>query len=270
MLVCGLMACLHPSSPSSSESEEENEEECMVEVGNYSVSQSTLLKVFSKLRTEELVTKSSKGAMISSLTDAFLSHINSAEVVSFCDNIVIQLQSCLQVNRKGKVSLTKLWRNFHLLRLSATTQNQWQSCVRIFGMSKDILTISETTLQLVLKRTMESVVQQITESKLPHSRPQVPTDLSIRELNVIRYIAGYVVLKMKKSIHFTPGFLMMLWFVHDYNAVGSVDDYSRTWVEQVDRGGLYHVNDCFFNLLKQIECVCRQYLDTRIDPTESL
>ena len=66
--------------------------------------------MFSKLRTEEIVTK------CSSLTDAFLSHINSAEVVvSFCDNIVQQLQSCLQVNRREKVSFDQSVEKFSLV-----------------------------------------------------------------------------------------------------------------------------------------------------------
>ena len=116
------MACLHPLSPSSSiESEAENDEECMVEVGSYTVSQSTLLKVFSSLKTEELVMKSSKGPKISLLTDEFLAHINSAEVVCFCDSIVKQLQLCLETNKNGKIAMSSIWRRFHLLRLSTAT-----------------------------------------------------------------------------------------------------------------------------------------------------
>ncbi len=45
-------------------------------------------------------------------------------------------------------------------------------------------------------------------------------------------------------------------------------DYSHTWTEQRDRGGLYHVNNNFFALTKAIELVCRQHLDVRTDPSD--
>ncbi len=42
----------------------------------------------------------------------------------------------------------------------------------------------------------------------------------------------------------------------------------HVWVDQVDRGGLYHVCDNFFSLLKEIEYVCRLHLDARTMPSE--
>ena len=48
-----------------------------------------------------------------------------------------------------------------------------------------------------------------------------------------------------------------------YNTVETEEDYTRIWLEQIDRGGLISVNDGFFSLLKEIEIVCRDYLDVR-------
>ncbi len=49
-----------------------------------------------------------------------------------------------------------------------------------------------------------------------------------------------------------------------------MEDYSHVWVDQVDRGGLYHVCDNFFGLLKEIEYVCRLHLYARTMPSEVL
>ena len=49
----------------------------------------------------------------------------------------------------------------------------------------------------------------------------------------------------------------------DETDIESLQDYTRIWVEQRDRGGLYHVSDKLFSLLKKIEMICRLYLDTR-------
>ncbi len=52
--------------------------------------------------------------------------------------------------------------------------------------------------------------------------------------------------------------------------ITSIHDYSHTWTEQRDRGGLYHVNDKFFSLTKAIELVCRRHLDIRTDPSDDM
>ncbi len=57
---------------------------------------------------------------------------------------------------------------------------------------------------------------------------------------------------------------------YGYFDVSSLDEYSRIWTEQVDRGGLYNVSEDFHNLLKEIKCICRRYLDVRVVPTENL
>ena len=44
----------------------------------------------------------------------------------------------------------------------------------------------------------------------------------------------------------------------------SVNQYTKYWTNQIDRGGLYCVSDQFFDMMKDIETVCRRYLDVRI------
>ena len=79
-------------------------------------------------------------------------------------------------------------------------------------------------------------------------------------------MAGYVVLKVKRK--FGEGFVDSLVDMSHHHYMNI--DYARVWVEQVDRGGLYHVNDNFFNLMKAIESVCRKHLSTESPTTESL
>jgi len=56
----------------------------------------------------------------------------------------------------------------------------------------------------------------------------------------------------------------------DEDCVSSVEDYTRFWIEQIDRGGLYHINDDVFALFTEIELVCRQFLDERTVPKAHL
>ena len=46
--------------------------------------------------------------------------------------------------------------------------------------------------------------------------------------------------------------------------------YSSIWSEQIDRGGLYHVSDSFFDFTVAIEYKYRKYIDTRLEPASDV
>lgn len=264
------MADSSPSSSSSSEGEEQCE---TIEAGSFTIPSFALSAALSELLEEELVVKSCKGPQVAVLVEAFMANMTAAEVDTFSQNIFKQFQSCLKANKAGKIVLSKLWRNFHLLRLSMSTKSMWQACTAVFHLSDDVLAVSDMTLQLVLRRMMKNVIQQITVASLVNSTDSSPaqTSMSLRELNVVRYIAGYVVLKMKKKFPLHSGlFDGFVVTTYGYVNISTVDEYSRLWVEQVDRGGLCNVSEDFYSLLKEVETVCRQYLDVRITPSEKL
>jgi hypothetical protein len=193
------------SSSSASCSGSESEEDEQVEVGSYSVPYSALSKALTTMKEEELVVKSSKGPQILVLVDALLARIStSSESVSFVESISGQLQSCLSPNKRGQVVLSKLWRKFHLLRLATSTRKMWQSCIKALHLPDDVMAISDTCLQLVLKRMMQNIIHQLTDSQ---ACSPVEVEISLDDCNGIRYIAGYVVLKMKKKFPQTQAFL---------------------------------------------------------------
>ena len=68
----------------------------------------------------------------------------------------------------------------------------------------------------------------------------------MRECNILRYIAGYIVLKIKKqvSLH-SQCFDTFVVTTFDYINVSTIAEYSRMWVEQVNRGGLYNASEDF-------------------------
>ena len=221
--------------------------------------------------SEDIVVKSSKGPLISVLIDALIQ--SSCEAVNvFNGNIVQSVQVCLKANKKGKIAMSTLWRNFHVLRLSSKTRAMWHACIQALNLPHEVLEVSEVTLQVVLKRMMQNVIKQLTVSRQTQTPHTEAAELSIRELNVIRYIAGYVVLKLKRKFPMSTDILdhaVDTTFTCTENIL-TVQDYSRMWTEQVDRGGLYHVHDDFFNLLIEMEYICRRYLDVRVTPSDCI
>ena len=255
----------------SSSNSEEEEEDCVV-VGNYQVPTTILENVLHRIREEKLIVNATKGPQVIAITEALLRGLKSAEVSNFNSSMVEQIQACLKANKNGRVVLSKMWRGFHLLRLSTATLSLWENCIRICHLAEDVVSASGMTLQIVLKRMMQNVIKQLTKSSVSTTPSHhIGLELSMKDLDVIRYVAGYVILKMKKKFSNQASFInALLDTTHEYCNVDTIQDYSRVWVEQVDRGGLYHVNSDFFETLKSIECVCRRHLDVRDPPTENV
>ncbi len=98
-----------------------------------------------------------------------------------------------------------------------------------------------------------------------------PMGLSLRECNIVRCIAGYIVLKMKKKFQLHSGFFdRKVVTTCNYFSVSSVDEYTCVWVEQVNRGGLYNVKEEFNTLIKEVDTISRSYLDVRAHPSDKL
>jgi len=78
-----------------------------VEVANCTVPHSALLKVICDLKKEDMIIKSSKGPLITSLADTLAANAASEEVTKLSDFLVHRLQLCLNV-KHSKNMLSKV------------------------------------------------------------------------------------------------------------------------------------------------------------------
>ena len=145
----------HYISSSSSDSEDEEQGE-MMEIGCFTVPSAALSAALSQ------IVKFSKGPQIAMLVEAIMANMSAGEVATFSTETIKQIQSWLKPNKAGKVVVSRLWRNFHLFRLSPLTRSMWQACTSSLHLSEDVLKLSDMTLQLVLKRMMKNIVQPMT------------------------------------------------------------------------------------------------------------
>ncbi len=104
------------------------------------------------------------------------------------------MQSCLSANKEGKITLSieaveKLPPHAYAYLLPVNGNVA-------FNLPDKVLAVSDTTQQLVLKRMMQSIIQQLTVASQTHSPSQTNSpaqSISLRECYVVRYVAGYVV-----------------------------------------------------------------------------
>ena len=163
----------------------------------------------------------------------------------------------------------------NVCRLSPVNRARWNSCIGMLHISQDVSKVSGVTFQLILKRLMYTVVKQmVVPSNL--TLKSAASSLTDKEENVVRYVAGYVIMKLKKKYRKHH---------HQYASVldsmkTSLDEYESSILHQYmttvahgpnkEIGVVYidHVNNNFFALTKAIELVCRQHLDVRTDPSD--
>lgn len=259
------------SSDSEAESSDSDTEE-ILELADISLSAATLVEVLEKIQQDESVLRCSLGESVCSVAKQCALRIATPEMEKFAATVVGELQHLLFVGGKAKkskrrIKLSNFWRKFHILRLSSSVSTAWQSCIASMGIATSIKNV---TLQVILKRIVTNIIDHEVEAVDPANFTEVKR-MSEREENVVRYMAGYVVSKMKKKFPLHSDLLDSLHTGLDLAFSGDdVHDYTKVWTEQVDRGGLRHVNDKFYNLSVAIEYVCRKYLDMRMTPKDDI
>lgn len=237
--------------------ESEDELECLVELKDCTVS---LLHILKDILGEELITRSSMGESVCAITTKCIEEIKSKEMEHFSSVLLHEIMQCFSTSKKGTLRLSTVWRKFHVMRLSPTIGSTWRSLMCLPS-------ASDVTLQVIMKRMFLKVVHQMTNVNNQPSQVQV---LSRREENVVRYIAGYVLHKMKRKFPSRSSFFGSLQTSFEDRLYETVQDYTTFWTEQIDRGGLCHANDGFYRLLKEIEYITRKYIDIRIVPCEKI
>lgn len=160
----------------------------------------------------------------------------------------------------------KLWSRFHVLRTKGSLCRMWKQLIMRLDMNNQAVDdplLEQSLYQEVFQRC---VLQHFGSSTRDISQAHDKCMLTGDELNVMRYVSGYVVRSLlkwyeKKSGDIYSQFIMCLgeMAVED---VGDDEDedvlsYTRKWFELVNRGGLYPTNDLAFQLFIEIEQVCR-------------
>lgn len=157
-----------------------------------------------------------------------------------------------------------MWSNFHSARIS-DLRRLWSDLFTSLGVdlkfAQDPLPgeyVNEKVFERHIKSTFQ-VEDECTE----------PGELSENDLNALRYVAGYVPWKLRQK--FRKGtckhsnqkaFLICL----EKMTEGSEDSddtyiqYTKRWINAVDRGGLFRVSDEVFVLFHEIERMVRRFV----------
>ena len=193
-------------------------------------------------------------------------------VDSFCDKLATQIQTLVQAVKSSNyksfgTTQERLWKKFAVVRdsnLKAVWDELW-------------LNLDDSTFHkdpLLMQHCNTKVFEQIVKSNfsLPEAACNNSSQLTDDEENGLRYAAGFVIRSVRKKIAkahhpYKSGMLAVLALLKeesdDSTGGGDYLSYTKTWIEKVNRGGLFLISDDTHLLFQAMEYATRSCLSLK-------
>ena len=213
-----------------------------------------LVKANSNLKLQRSITISSSGTR-------FLewARDNNQKLEKFGKELLDLLIPCFSTNKKQigkKVWRERLWSSFHSVRVSDAFQTLY----------KAMPTRADDPIfwQMMLSKVMEELYLP-SEDTTPEATSRDIHQLTEEEQKVIRYMAGYVVVSLRRKLEHSSHpqmeeLILCLWnLCEDSTSSDTFLAYTKSWIDKLDCGGLFPVNDMTYSLFEVIEIELRKY-----------
>ena len=183
----------------------------------------------------------------------------SLSLTKALENCVSTCLSTVSLCRSKSVQREKLWTAFHSLSLRELPTLWCDLCEQ-----QDFPKLSPLVYKNVNKQLYEDFIKSHLYSQSTAASCTTAIEippLSADEENIIRYAAGYVALKLLNKYETSmPEFVECLTSMAVAGDDSSFYEYTRKWTRQVNRGGLFEVNDMCYCLVREIEIQTQKQL----------
>ena len=220
-----------------------------------------------------MVIRSPRGQTIGKLIET-IKQLPSERPRSLVSLITGALHCCLQAGKRHKlpsVAQGVVWSAFHKMRTRKDILCAWNSFLEANALQTS--SCHELALQVILDEMLKQLLAK--QSAAVDMAPEVfVRPLTLCESNGVRYMAGYIPAKLLKKYRRGSKnssldikyklFVKTLQHMKAHEQPGDPDspyEYSKLWMEVIDRGGLYHIRDDVFCLFESIEVVVRQHFN---------
>lgn len=215
------------------------------------------------LDTPRMLTAKETAKQVLQLSSSSLTNNTAFDLFSTALVEKLQVSTSSFTSRARK----KLWTKFHQVRCGEVAA-LWKDlfvklCVKKESASDPLFE------QYVNEKVLEWTIKEKIDTSPALSEPD---ELTMDELNTLRYVAGYVPFKLKKrfkkSSHpFKVEFLSCLDTMNNDDGSGSTHDdvdsfetYTKKWISIINRGGLFQINHDVFVFFHSIEFEVRRHL----------
>ena len=184
----------------------------------------------------------------------------------FSHILYVRLDACFACNRSTlQLRKERMWGSYHRLRSAETFVRDWQKFLSFSVKMKafpSFISLWCTVFKELIKMHYPVSCGEGNESELP-SRP-----LTCEEQNALRYVAGYVIRKLRERIDSSSNPRMdemVLLLMECAGDEMESDGGTEMWLNMIDRGGLGHVKDQTYSLFVIMEEEIRRYFSRNKD-----
>ena len=196
------------------------------------------------------------------LLESALKEENGAVLQSFAAEATAHLDTAFDSRMKRPhQQREKMWANYHKIRTSSGFLARWSSFTTSAVGEPATLILTQHLTSLMFR---EMIKERFPLEKGTSTSEDLPP-LSAVEENALRYAAGYVCRNLRKKLERSSHPLkeeLILGIMDLLDCCDEDDDEeasSVTWLNSIDRGGLWHVSDTTFVVFQSMEEVVRQH-----------
>ena len=194
-----------------------------------------------------------------------MSLLNEDVGVIFCGKMVALLRTCFVAvhQRREELARETAMTRFHSV-LIRELPTLWMGLFSDLSLGSVPPLLLQSVNRNVFEQMMVEHFAKPVEASRSSSAAELPT-MNSEEENALRYVSGYVALKLmrqyeKKEDEKAMQFVECLSNMAVVGVESTFYEYTKEWIAAIDRGGLFHINDSAYHLFRAIEEKTRQIL----------
>ena len=183
----------------------------------------------------------------------------------FCGKMVALLRTCFVTVRQRREELAKetAMTRFHAVRISELP-TLWMGLFSDLSLGSVPPLLLQSVNRSVFEQMMVEHFAESVETSHGSSAAELPT-MNSEEENALRYVSGYVGLKLMRQYEKKEGekatqFVECLSNMAVAGVESTFYEYTKEWITAIDRGGLFHISDSAYHLFRAIEEETRDIL----------
>jgi len=165
-----------------------------------------------------------------------------------------KLQQKLEALFGSSINLSKVWPAYNKFSISEQLEKDWNEFCSSIELESNPLFWQYVTEE-IFKKMLHAKLQSMQQTTSQDSTDAA--ELTFEERNAINYIGGYVIKQLHSKLVTKKSYVDALLLLQSDSPTGLE---SAQWTEAIDRGGLIHINEMFYQTLIAIEQVCKGLL----------
>jgi len=190
-------------------------------------------------------------------------HVFSCYSEQLCTGLFTILGNPLTILKNSSSMLTR----FYNYRIGKKQKEHWMRLLSDLEVDA-----SEDTALFLFNCIMDCFLKECIASHKPDAELTIPArSLTRNEEETLYYVSGYLIFSLKKNLPNNSNKKLMLQLLDSWGSKSDDDldnltlaDYTKSWVSQVNRGGLYQVSSDFYGFVVAIEKSARTVLNLNL------